>query len=84
MYDIPFSLGARIRHTALYHESLNIYIVHGGIDAESRFLADVHILRVDSLNWLHVEVGGQLQVPRAGHDAAIDQKQMIVFGGYNE
>lgn len=58
---------SRIRHAAIFNEGLGFYIIYGGINKDSVFLSDIHILKVETMTWMEVEVTGIIGEPRAGH-----------------
>jgi hypothetical protein len=39
---------------------------------------------MDNLSWCNVVVVGDPRYPLAGHGAIVYEKNMIVYGGYNE
>lgn len=71
---------ARIGHTAVYFNT-KIYIF-GGYGADTGYVADVHILDLDTVTWSRPEVSGADKPDsRVGHTANVFDKAMWVFGG---
>ena len=63
----------RFSHTMVYHSSLNIVIIYGGLNDEYdyNYLSDISILNTESLHWIKVIQCGIPSTPRANHCAGI-------------
>eukprot|EP00250_Pteridium_aquilinum_P005159 c15297_g2_i1 orf=15-2003(+) len=59
-------------------------IVLGGEDASDSYLADVHILDTDFMEWKEVHASGDVLMPRAGHATVAVGKHVFVFGGFTD
>lgn len=62
----------------------NKLIVLGGEDASDSYLADVHILDTDVMEWKELHASGQMLMPRAGHATVTVGKHVFVFGGFTD
>ena len=76
----------RMLHSMTYLERMNILVVYGGRNiAKDCFLSDVHILKLESLQWAVVHIyGSEMNDGRCGHAAAGFNKRLVVFGGVNK
>ncbi|XP_024989596.1 acyl-CoA-binding domain-containing protein 6-like [Cynara cardunculus var. scolymus] len=73
----------RFDHTAAVHVDRYLQIFGGC--SHSTFFNDLHVLDLETLEWSHPQVQGNLVSPRAGHaGVSIDEKWFIVGGGDNK
>ena len=63
-----------------YYEILNTVIVYGGRN-EKQELSDMFMLRLETSEWVHVELHGEKEFTRLGHCTAVYGEKLLVLGG---
>eukprot|EP00730_Choanoeca_flexa_P015214 TRINITY_DN6928_c0_g1_i1.p1 TRINITY_DN6928_c0_g1~~TRINITY_DN6928_c0_g1_i1.p1 ORF type:complete len:610 (+),score=153.11 TRINITY_DN6928_c0_g1_i1:65-1894(+) len=70
----------RMGHTAVFYENDNALIIYGGAK-KKRFLRDVHMLNLETMEWSVVEVNGKKGPALSYHSCVISKSAMYVWGG---
>lgn len=76
----------RFLHTMIYNSLLKVLIIFGGrVDLAKTTVYtcfnDVFLLDLQNLQWLRVNVFGEIPIGRSGHTAETTDCRMYVFGG---
>ena len=66
-----------------YYEILNTVIVYGGRN-EKQELSDMFMLRLETSEWVHVELHGEKEFTRLGHCTAVYGEKLLVLGGISQ
>ncbi|KAL4481097.1 hypothetical protein ABPG72_015052 [Tetrahymena utriculariae] len=88
---------ARYQHSQHYYEDLNVLIIYGGRNDNSKYyrsysmnisqngiLGDICILDLETLNWISVEENGLKNLQKCAFASSIIGSKIIIFGGYQE
>lgn len=76
---------ARFQHSMVFCEMLGVIVVQGGrnYNHKNEFLSDLHLLKLDNMNWIKCSFYGPNKDPRGGHHMFVQDTKLYVFGGYN-
>ncbi|VFQ82236.1 unnamed protein product [Cuscuta campestris] len=73
---------ARFDHAATVHTARRELLIFGGIKY-LEFVNDLHVLNIDTWEWLRPKQHGDIPGPRRGHAGATIGDSWFIFGGYN-
>ena len=73
----------RLNATINYYEIINVLILFGGQNQTQDFSNDLHLLNLNSLEWIRVFFYGDIPSQRSSHCSIIHHNQLIIFGGIN-
>jgi len=76
----------RYGHCLHYHPEMNVLLIYGGCtnNKQNAVCSDIHMLRMDNLTWIKVQVTGSNLGASANFASALVNSKLIIFGGISE
>ncbi|CAE7455231.1 ODA11, partial [Symbiodinium sp. KB8] len=79
--EVPTPRGA---HSAVViRDQMLVFGGYGGSGFSRKDFNDLYSLNCQTWEWQKIKCKGQIPEPRSSHSAAVNEEQMLVFGGWN-